>query len=275
MLEELFGQPKPIIAMAHFPPLPGTPRYDERAGIDGLLERVAVDVEKLMRGGVDGLLFCNEGDRPYAFKAEPEAVAVITRVMTDVAPRDFPIGVDFLWDPKTALAIALATGACFVREVFTGVYESDMGLWQPDAAALLRYRRSIGAEPVRIFNNITPEFASALGNRSIGQRARSALVSSLVDAILISGPMAGSEPDLSWIREAKESVGIDIPVILNTGARVDNIREFLRVADGVIVGSGLKVDGYTWNPVDEARVHAFVAAANEVRRENDRVSVRD
>jgi membrane complex biogenesis BtpA family protein len=264
LLHTLFGTSKPVIAMVHFPPLPGTPLYDEAAGVAGILRRVRSDVERLLAGGVDGLLFCNEGDRPYALKAGAEAVAVMTRVITEVAQRQVPHGVDFLWDAQAAIAMALATGAGFVREVFTGVYESDMGLWSPDAAAVLRYRRAIGAGGVRLLCNITPEFASPLGTRSIEQRARSAVFSSLVDALLVSGLTAGRAPDPSWIREAKEAAG-DVPVLLNTGARADTIGQFLKVADGVIVGSALKIDGHIWNPVDEARVREFVAAVRAVR----------
>lgn len=265
LLQELFGVEKPVIAMAHFPPLPGTPLYDEKQGIMGIMETVAMDVRKLLEGGVDGLLFCNEGDRPYSLKADFEVVAVMTRVITEVAPKDRPFGVDLMWDPKAALAIALATGAAFVREVFTGVYDSDMGLWNMDVASILRYRRSIGAGHVKVFFNITPEFASPLGNRPIRVLARSAVVSSLADAILVSGPMAGVAPDPSIIQEVKAGVGDQVPVLLNTGATVENIRQFLSVADGVIVGSSLKVDGYTWNPVDLERVRAFMAAVREVR----------
>lgn len=262
---DLFGTEKPVIAMAHFPPLPGTPLYDEKAGIDGIRERVAEDVEKLLRGGVDALLFCNEDDRPYALEANFEAVAVMSHVITEVAPTDRPFGVDFLWDAKAPLAIAMATGASFVREVFTGVYESDMGLWQPNAAELLRYRRNIGADHIRVFYNITPEFASPLGNRTVEQRARSAIVSSLADAILISGPMAGTEPDQIALQKAKGAAGDSVPVVVNTGTRIDNIARFLEVADGVIVGSSLKVDGYTWNPVDEERVRAYMEEVKQVR----------
>jgi hypothetical protein len=97
------------------------------------------------------------------------------------------------------------------------------------------------------------------------QRAKSAVVSSLVDAILIAGPMAGTEPDLDQIREAKEAVGESVPVLLNTGAKVDNVARFLSMADGVIVGSSLKMDGYTWNPVDPGRVKAFMAEVKRIR----------
>ena len=147
-----------------------------------------------------------------------------------------------------------------MREVATGVYESDMGLWNTDAAGLLRERRRLESE-IAILMNVTPEFASPIGARSIGAVARSTAVSSLADAILISGPMAGAEPDLSALREAREAVDPEIPVLVNTGAKSTNIGAFLQVADGCIVGSDLKIDGYTWNPVDPARVRRFIEAA--------------
>ncbi len=266
LLQEMFGAPKPVIAMAHFPALPGTPRYDASRGVEGILDWMRQDVIHLLNGGVDGILFCNEDDRPYSFKADLEAVAVMARVITELKPRNIPFGVDFLWDARAPLAVAKATGAAFIREVVTGVYESDMGIWAPDPAAIFRYRKQIDAENVKVFGNITPEFASPLGNRRVGQRAKSAVISSLLDVLLISGSMAGSEPDLSWLKEAKEAVGPNIPVLLNTGARTENIQKFLAVADGVIVGSSLKEKGYTWNPVDPARVKAFMEAVNAVRQ---------
>lgn len=264
-LAELFGTAKPIIAMAHVPAMPGTPLYDPDMGPDGIVEAVRRDVHHLVEGGVDGILFCNENDRPYQLEAGLEASAMLARVVTECRPDSLPYGVDFLWDPMAAMAVAATTGASFMREVATGAYESDMGLWTPDAAKLLRYRRSLDANDVAVFMNVTPEFASPLGSRTVGQVAKSTVVSSLADAILVSGPMAGSEPDHSALEEAKEAVGEDVPVLLNTGAKAGNIQSFLKVADGCIVGSALKVDGHTWNPVDPDRVAEFVEVARSAR----------
>jgi hypothetical protein len=265
LMQDLFGTAKPVIAMAHLPALPGTPRYDEETGLDAIVARVHRDIEHLRDGGVDSILFCNEDDRPYALRVGDEVVAAMTRVVVECRPSDLPFGVDLMWDGQAALAVANATGATFIREVITGAYESDMGLWSPDAAQLFRYRRMIGASGVRVFMNITPEFASPLGTRSVADRARSVAVSSLADGLLIAGPMAGAEPDFAWVEEAKRAVGDEVPVLLNTGARPDNIERFLEVADGVIVGSTLKVDGYTWNPVDPERVAKFMDIVRKVR----------
>ncbi|MGH2723696.1 MAG: BtpA/SgcQ family protein [Actinomycetota bacterium] len=258
---KLFPEDKALIAMAHLPPLPGTPLFDATGGMSRVILHTRQDRDILLDAGFDAIMFCNEGDRPYSLNAGYEGVAALTRVVTELAPEDRPFGVDFLWDAPAALAVAVATGASFMREVATGVYESDMGLWNTDTAGLFRERRRLDADHVAVLMNVTPEFASPIGRRTVGDVARSAVVSSLADAILVSGPMAGAEPDLDALREAKDAVGEDVPVLVNTGAKSTNIAPFLEVADGAIVGSDLKRDGYTWNPVDPARVKRFVEAA--------------
>lgn len=262
---ELFDAASPLIAMAHVPALPGTPLYDASGGMDEIITALGQDVETLEAAGFDAVLFCNENDRPYELNAGPESAAFMTRVVTECRPASIPFGVDFLWDPKIALATAVATGARFMREVVTGVWESDMGLWNTDAAHLLRERRRLGGDDIAVFMNITPEFASPIGARTPAQIAASTVVSSLADAILVSGPMAGSGPDASVLRDVREAVPADVPVLLNTGARAETIGEMLEVVNGCIVGSSLKVDGTTWNPVDPQRARKFVAAARAGR----------
>jgi membrane complex biogenesis BtpA family protein len=260
---EIFpGVKKPLIAMAHVPALPGTPLYAESEGVRGLVRHVREEVAVLVGAGFDAVMFCNENDRPYVLKADLVASAVMARVVIECAPATIPFGVDYLWDGECALAAAVATEARFMREVVTGVWESDMGLWNTDAAALLRRRRALHADELAIFMNVTPEFASSSGQRSPIEVAKSVAVSSLPDAILISGPMAGAEPSMSTLADVRSAVPPEVPVLLNTGARADNIAGFLEFADGCIVGSSLKVDGYTWNRVDPKRAETFVRAAH-------------
>lgn len=269
ILETLFGRSKPVIAMMHLLPLPGRPLFDSQGGMAAIVNALRRDLDILQAGGVDGLLFCNEGDRPYPLHTDRAPIAAMAAVIGELRQHiRLPYGVDLLWDPMAALAVAQAVRSSFVREVFTGVYDSDMGLWQPDAAAALDYRRQIGAGDVRLFFNIEPEFARPVSQRPIGALARSVVVSSLADAILISGAMAGAEADLAHIREAKAAVPTT-PVLANTGVKVETVRATLAVADGVIVGTGLKYEGYTWNPVDPERVRRFMDEARAARTQSE------
>jgi membrane complex biogenesis BtpA family protein len=256
---------KVVIAMAHIGALPGTPLYDADGGVDKLIEGVLKDIENLQEGGVDAVMFGNENDRPYAFKAPPEGVATMTAVVQAVKPRlKIPFGVDYLWDPVASVAIGAATGATFVREIFTGLFASDMGLWQPDCAGAARLRRHLGRDDMKLLFNINAEFAHSLDQRPIELRARSAVFSSLADAILVSGPITGEPVDRSDLRDVREAVQT-VPVFANTGVNIDNVREIMGLADGVVIGTHFKVDGQTWNPVDGARVKRFMDVVAKLR----------
>lgn len=262
--QELFGRSKTIIAMAHLQPLPGSPLYDKDAGIDGIVESVVRDIEALQRGGVDAIMFGNEGDRPYLTRSTPESLAAMAAIVSRASEHvQVPFGVNYLWDPVASVALAHATGARFVREVFTGVYDADMGLWQPDAASAVRLRSNLGEECLLLYN-INAEFASPVGTRSNAAKARSAVFASLADAICVSGPMTGQAVDVSDIREVKEVLP-ETPVIANTGVRRDNVQEILAVADAAIVGTSFKKDGDTWNPVDVDRVSSFMDYVGSIR----------
>ena len=256
---------KAVIAMIHIGALPGTPLYDADGAIAKLIDDAARDAEALQSGGVDAVMFGNENDRPYVRSAPLEGVAAMTAVVQAIKPAlNVPFGVNYLWDPSASVAIAAATGARFVREIFTGVFASDMGVWAPDCAGASRLRRNLGRPDLKLLFNINAEFAHSLDARPIELRAKSAIFSSLADAILVSGPITGQPADESDLRKVCEAIH-DAPVFANTGVTVDNVRDVLAVADGAIVGTHFKVDGNTWNAVDGARVRRFMDAVEKLR----------
>ncbi|MDQ0467032.1 BtpA/SgcQ family protein [Labrys wisconsinensis] len=266
MVFDFFGaKKKAVIAMIHIGALPGTPLYDADGGIAKLIADAAKDAEALQAGGVDGVMFGNENDRPYTLSAPAEGVAAMTAVVQALKPSlTVPFGVNYLWDPKASVAIAHATGAQFVREIFTGVFASDMGVWAPDCAGASRLRRNLGRPDLKLLFNINAEFAHSLDARPIELRAKSAVFSSLADAILVSGPITGQPADQSDLRRVCEAI-TDVPVFANTGVNIDNVKDVLAVADGVIIGTHFKVDGNTWNPVDGARVKRFMDRVGTLR----------
>jgi hypothetical protein len=255
-LQQLTGKPKTIIGMVHLPALPGSPLYDAQGGMAAVRDWVKRDLDALQSGGIHAVMFCNENDRPYRLDADLGTVAAMADVVASFRSElSVPFGVNALWDPMATLAIAAATGAAFCREIFTGAFAGDFGLWVRSAGDAFRYRRQLGAENVRLMFNINAEFAQQLAPRPVPDVARSVAFSSSPDAILISGPIT-SQPveasNLALVKEAVRSTGI--PVLVNTGFKVANAAELLQYADGAIVGSSLKVDGTTWNRVDPARV---------------------
>jgi uncharacterized protein len=263
----VFGTRKPVIGMVHFGALPGTPLYDPEAGIAGLIDGVTKDLRALQAAGLDAVMFGNENDRPYELRVDPASTATMSYAIGSLRREiTVPFGVNVLWDPMSTIALAVATGASFAREIMTGTYAADMGSWTPDAGAAMRYRERLGRRDLAMLFNISAEFAWSLDRRSLPDRARSAVFSSIPDAVLVSGAITGEAAALSDL-EAVKKVLPETPVLANTGVKHSTVADVLAVADGCIVGSSLKVDGNTWNPVDPQRASEFMRLVRAARGE--------
>ena len=261
----IFGDEKPVIAMVHLGALPGAPLFDAGAGLEGLVAAARADLRALQAAGVDAVMFGNENDRPYEFEVDRASTAAMAFVIGQLKPEiTVPFGVNVLWDPQSTMALAAATGAHFAREIFTGTYASDMGVWAPDAGAALRYRARLERQDLALLYNVSAEFAHSLDARPLPDRARSAVFSSVPDAVLVSGQITGEAAAMSDLEAVKAALP-DTPVLANTGVKHDTVADVFRVADGCIVGSSLKVDGDTWNPVDPDRAADFMDRARAAR----------
>jgi len=264
-LDTLFHTRKPIIGMCHLRALPGDPRYERSGGMRGVIEAARADLRALRDGGVDGIMFSNEFSTPYMLKVEPIVTVAMARIIGEVvADLPLPYGVNVLWDGAATVELAVAVEAQFVREIFSGIYASDFGLWNPNAGEVVRLRDRLGGNGIRMIYNIAPEAAVYLGERTIEEIARSTVFNCQPDAICVSGLIAGAETSLDAMRRVKQVVP-ETPLFANTGVRADTVAEQFSVADGAIVGTTFKVDGSLWNPVDPERVKAFMQAARAAR----------
>ena len=251
--------------MVHLGALPGAPLHDAERGLDGLLADARADLLALQAAGFDAVMFGNENDRPYEFDVDRASTATMAFVIGQLRSEiTVPFGVNVLWDPMSSVALAAATGAGFVREIFTGTYASDMGPWTPDAGAAMRYRNRLGREDLVMLYNVSAEFADSLDRRPLPDRARSAVFSSVPDAVLVSGQITGEAAAMSDL-EAVKAVLPDTPVLANTGVKHETVADVLNVADGCVVGSALKVDGDTWNAIDPERARDFMDRARAAR----------
>nr|WP_122012332.1 BtpA/SgcQ family protein [Maliibacterium massiliense] len=264
-IDELFGVKKPVIAMCHLQPMPGDPYYDKDGGMRKVIDCARRDLMALQEGGVDGVMFSNEFSMPYLTQVRTETVACMARIIGELKQEiTVPYGVNCLWDPIASLDLAVAVDASFIREIITGVYASDFGLWNTNVGATVRHKMAIGAENVRMLYNIVPEAASYLGARDVVDIARSTVFNNRPDALCISGLTAGRSTDTQVLSRVKEAVPGAV-VLCNTGCNKDNVAQQLSIADGAVVATTLKKDGVFENAVDVERVRAFMDAVRVLR----------
>jgi hypothetical protein len=252
-----------VIAMLHAPPLPGSAR--SRLDLAALVERVVADARAAAAGGADALLLENYGDAPFtADRVGPHVVAALTVLAASVrAAVAIPLGVNVLRnDARAALAVAHAAGGAFVRvNVLAGLVATDQGLLAGEAERVLAYRARLGAAPaLSILADVDVKHGRPLWGATIGDRAQDLSERAGADGLIVTGAATGRAParaDLEAVRAACPAA----PLLVGSGLTADSARELLALADGAIVGTGLKRGGAIDAPIDRARVRAVVLAA--------------
>jgi len=248
-----------VIGMVHVAALPGAPNHggSMKAVIDAALR----DARALRDGGCDAMAFENFGDRPFFKDCVPsETVAALTRVIVEVVSEvALPFGVNVLRnDASSAIAIAAATGAAFVRiNIHTGAMLTDQGIIEGRAAETLRKRAAI-APDVLIFADHMVKHAVPMVVIDETQAAKDLRHRGFADGVIISGSETGAEPDRASFAAVREAL-LEVPILIGSGLTVANAGAFAD-ADGAIVGTSIKVDGRVDAPVDPDRVARLVAA---------------
>ncbi|HWX21224.1 MAG TPA: BtpA/SgcQ family protein [Candidatus Binatia bacterium] len=256
---------KLLVGVVHLRPLPGSPRW--RGKLQGVLDAAVADARAYQRGGANALFIENFGDVPFTkTKVGPETVAAMTAAGCAVrAAVGLPLGFNVLRnDACAALALCAACGGSFIRvNVHTGVMLTDQGLLEGDAYATVRYRRQICPD-ARIFADVHVKHAVPLGDWAIGDSARDTSERGLADALIISGAGTGLAAEAADLQRVRAACG-SARILLGSGVTVQNIREYLPLADGFIVGTALKLDGRISNPVDPKRVAALSRRIKEFK----------
>lgn len=261
-----------LIGMVHLLPLPGSPRWGRggRAEIQAMLDRAARDAEALLTGGCDALLVENMHDLPYLRgQVPPETVAAMALGVAHVAALGAPVGVQILAGAnREALGVALAAGASFIRaEAFAYAHVADEGWMDASAGELLRVRHALEASgptatPTAIWADIKKKHSAhaVTADITLGEFASGSAFCG-ADAVIVTGQATGQPARLSDVLEAKAA---GLPVVVGSGIDASNAASFAEHAQGLIVGTSLKVDGDWRNPVDRARVDRLARALGRV-----------
>lgn len=252
-----------LVGVIHLPALPGSPRSELTASV--CAESAAKDAAVLAAAGYDAIIVENFGDAPfYAGRVPPITIAAMTACALAVraAAPETKLGINVLRnDGESALAIAVATGAAFVRiNVHTGARVTDQGIIQGDAASTLRLRRSLGAEAIEIWADVDVKHSAPLGPpRPIAQEVEDTTKRALASAVLVTGEGTGKGVDVEKLAAVRMAAG-EAPVLVASGATIATLPALAKHATGVIVGSALRAGGVPGGAIDARLATEFASA---------------
>ncbi len=267
--EEFYDRINPgAVGMIHLPALPGSPAW---AGDLPAVQRFALaDAAALVEGGLTAVMIENYHDVPFYPGSVPaETVATMTSLIGRIR-NEFPqltVGVNVLRnDVESALAIAVATGAHFVRvNVHSGAAVTDQGPIVGRAWHTLRKRRELGADQpdsyVAILADVRVKHARPMVERPLAEEAQDLRLRGLADGVIVTGVATGSGTDPGEVLAVREALP-DCPLLVGSGMTTATVGQFLPAADGCIIGSSLKELDVTGEqaPVSVARTKEFVSA---------------
>ena len=251
---------KLLIGVVHLRPLPGSPSW--QGNLEELIKLAVNDARTYESGGADALFIENFGDVPFTKGAVgPETIAAMAaagRAVRDSVK--LPIGFNVLRnDACAALALCATCAGSFIRvNVHTGAMLTDQGLIEGNAFETIRYRQRICPE-AKIFADVHVKHAVPLGELSLENSARDTIERGLADALVVSGTGTGLVTDLEDVESVRRACP-SVKILLGSGVSFENVREFLPLADGFIVGTSLKTSGKVSLPVDSKRVAALARA---------------
>lgn len=255
---------KLLIGVVHLQPLPGSPSW--RGDFFGILERAVADARAYERGGADAVVVENFGDIPFRKGAvPPETVAAMAAAgQLLVAQIDLPIGFNVLRnDAHAALALCAACAGDFIRvNVHCGAMLTDQGIIEGDAHATLRLRKQL-CPSAQILADVQVKHAVPLAPIPIEITARDTLERGLADALIVSGTGTGEATAPADVERVRQECP-EARIFIGSGTTAGNAAAYLQHADGLIVGSSLKVGGRVRNPVDLKRVAALARLVRSV-----------
>ncbi len=258
-------------AMIAVLPLPGAPRY---AGDDKkIIAQALSDLQHYVEVGVDAIVLENSHDLPYIKPPLPaRAIQVMKRVATEVRRRfDGPIGIQVLEAAnETALDIAHEAALDFLRvEGYVFAHVGGAGLIEGCAGRLLRQRKALGCEHIKVFGDVKKKHCShaLTGDLDILDEVKQAEFF-LVDGVIVTGARTTEPPAVAELRRVKKRARV--PVLIGSGMTPENIGTYFPLADGFIVGSTFRQGGRFLGPLEPRRLEAFMRVFRSLRKRVER-----
>ncbi len=243
-----------VIGVLHLDPLPSSPLYES---YEGVMDNALRDARALAEGGVDAILIENYGDKPFLKEVDRVTVSCMSVIAWEVKKETgLPIGINVLRnDPFSALAIAKAVNADFVRvNQLYFISIAPEGTLEGKAGDLMRYRKFIDCR-AKVYADVNVKHSHHIVELEdyIENVERS-----LADALIVTGRTTGDEVDLKELKFIRDRT--DLPVFVGSGVNPNNLRRYIGLCDGVIVGTYFKLG----NRIDIEKVKRLIDVRNSI-----------
>ena len=271
---------KEVIGVVHLPRLPSIYRYVD---VNNIIEYAVREARLLEELGYSGVIIENYGDSPYSKRVrDPVTLCAMTTIVREVVKSSsLKVGVNLLRNSgREAYSVAIASGARFIRvNALVETIVSDSGVIEPEASRLKPLK--INYPNTEIYADILVKHASSLrfslgileAESSIARKSDTVedyyreLIEEYVErggasALIVTGLKTSEPPPLRLLEATKKYS--PIPVLAGSGVTPENIKNILKLVDGVIVGSFIKVNGKAGNPTDPERARLLIAKIREL-----------
>jgi len=253
-----------LIGMIHLPPLPGSPGY-RGLTIREYLDYSVKEAEKLYVAGFNGVIIENYMDYPFSIRISDRiSLELFSKIVEHVRREfnDFEIGVNILRNSGVEAAwIACVSNADFIR--VNSYYEPVLapeGFLQPIAREIWSVLNTLDCR-VKIYADVNVKHAKPLID--IVDALHDTCSRGRVNGVIITGRATGYETSLNDILLARRMCR-DKEIWVGSGVNHDNIGSYIDIVDGLIIGTSIKIDGVTSNPIDVNRAKLIVDRARIV-----------
>ena len=259
--------PKFLAAMIAVLPLPGSPLYD---GDDQkVIDQALADLEIYIKADVDSILLENDHDLPYIQPPlDEKGIALMIKIAKAARKRfDGPIGIQMLEAANiTSLEIAAEADLDYIRvEAFVFAHVGGSGIINGSGGKILRRRKELKAEHIKVFADVKKKHGSH--SLTMDLDIKDEIMQAeffLVDGVIVTSQFTGINPDKGDLVKAKSAT--KLPVLIGSGMTAENIKDYLPLADGFIVGSYFRRDGKFLEKLEAERLNKFMQVFVSARK---------
>ncbi len=251
---------KKLIGMIHLPPSIG---YSSSPGEEAIIAKALTDLSTLEGSGFDGVLIENDNDQPHQISVTKKVRESFKRVVKRVVEHSrISVGMELIYDMRATVDIAAKVGCDFARlDVFVDAMQTKWGIVPACAGEIGKMRRSIGSK-LKIITDVHVKHAKMVAYRPLSESTVDS-ISHGSDGIVVTGDWTGIAPNMTDVMTVHEiTQRYDSSIYIGSGVNIDNINELLRYADGVIVGTSIKTNGY----IDKDKAAALVDIVRKADR---------